>query len=115
MSKVIDGIKRHPDEVRPEIEQDPIASVVKGVDRCNNQGSMLGVFSLPKQKEYIDETQNYILPILKTARRRFPSQAPIYEKIKHLLNREIILFEAMHAEIENGFQPDAPEHSVGAA
>ncbi|WP_411839621.1 HD domain-containing protein [Paracoccus sp. ME4] len=109
LSKVVQGRKRSSDDVRRMIEEDPIASVVKGVDRANNQGSMLGVFSLEKQQEYIAETKDFILPILKTARRRFPDQEPVYENIKHLLTREIRLFEAMHAEILMRPLPEGPE------
>lgn len=95
LSKVIHGRKRSSDDVRRMIEEDPVASVVKGIDRANNQGSMLGVFSLEKQQEYIAETKDFILAILKTARRRFLDQEPVYENIKHLLTREIRLFDAV--------------------
>ncbi|MFG6080315.1 HD domain-containing protein [Paracoccus litorisediminis] len=99
LSKVIGGVKRSPADVRRMIEADPVASVVKGIDRANNQGSMLGVFSLEKQVEYIEETEGFILPILKQGRRSFPDQEPVYENIKHLLTREIRLLRALHAEI----------------
>lgn len=112
LSKVVQGRKRSPEDVRRMIEEDPIASVVKGVDRANNQGSMLGVFSLEKQQEYIAETKDFILPILKTARRRFPDQEPVYENIKHLLTREIRLFEEMHSEILKRPRPEEPAYSA---
>lgn len=111
VSKVVHGQMRSAEDVRRMIEEDPIASAVKGIDRANNQGSMLGVFSLEKQQEYIAETKDFILPILKTARRRFPDQEPLYENVKHLLTREIRLFEAMHAVILEQPQPDDPDLS----
>ncbi|MEP3669933.1 MAG: HD domain-containing protein [Roseibium sp.] len=106
LSKVVNGKKRNPEAVAEAIADNAIASVVKGVDRANNQGSMLGVFSIEKQKEQIDETENFILPILKEARKNFPQQRPVYENVKHLLVREIKLFRAMHSEIEKVSEPE---------
>lgn len=112
LSKVIDGVKRSPESVYKMISENETASVVKGIDRVNNQGSMLGVFSLGKQREYIEETETFVLPMLKIARRRFPRQEPAYENIKHILVREIRLFRAMHDEIEKGLAAAAFPETV---
>lgn len=80
-----------------EISESKIASVVKGADRIHNVQTMIGVFTLEKQKEYIQETEEYILPMLKEARRRFPRQEPAYENIKHMLMSQIELLRAVHA------------------
>lgn len=109
LSKVVNNQKRNPEAVADAISENAIASVVKGIDRANNQGSMLGVFSIEKQKEQIDETEDYILPILKRARVNFPQQRQIYENIKHLLLREIRLFQAMHMEVERRSILDDPD------
>lgn len=78
---------------------DPIASVGKGIDRINNIGSMVGVFSKTKQKKYIQEVEDYFFPMLKEARRLFPAQEPIYENIKFVLNSQIsLLKEALYNE-----------------
>jgi len=69
---------------------------VKGADRIHNVQTMLGVFDLAKQQEYIHETEEYILPTLKEARRRFPHQEPAYENIKHMLQSQIELLVAVH-------------------
>lgn len=68
---------------------DPIASVVKGFDRTRNQGTMAGVFSVEKELGYIKETETFIIPMLKKARRKFPQQEPAYENVKHMLNCQI--------------------------
>ncbi len=77
----------------------PIASIVKGADRIHNHQSMVGVFDLSKQIEYIDETQNYVLPMLKTARRVFHAQEPIYENIKNILICQIDLIKEIHNQL----------------
>jgi hypothetical protein len=56
---------------------------------------MLNVFSLTKQKYYIEETETLILPMLKQARRRFPDQEPAYQNIKLILNSQIELIRAV--------------------
>jgi hypothetical protein len=58
---------------------------------------MVGVFTIEKQRDYIQETQDYILPALKEARRRFPRQEPAYENIKHMLKSQIELLQAAHS------------------
>ena len=65
------------------ISEDAIASLVKGIYRINNLGSMVGVFSKTKQIKYVKEVEDYFLPMLKKARRSFPVQEPLYENIKY--------------------------------
>ena len=81
------------------ISEDAIASLVKGIDRINNLGSMVGVFSKTKQIKYVTEVEVYFLPMLKKARRSFPVQEPLYENIKYVLNSQIsLLKEALRYE-----------------
>lgn len=80
----------------------PVASVTKGADRINNLQSMLGVFTLEKQKAYCEETRKYFLPMLKAARRRFPEQELVYENIKLMLESQLALLAAAHAAAELG-------------
>lgn len=75
----------------------PIASIVKGCDRGNNQGSLSGQ-TPGRQMRKVEETEAYVLPMLKTARRRFPQQELAYENIKLLLRNQIELVRAVHAE-----------------
>ena len=60
---------------------------------------MIGVFTLQKQEDYLAETKEHFLPMLKRARRAFPRQEPVYENIKHALTGEIALIEAVHAAL----------------
>jgi (p)ppGpp synthase/HD superfamily hydrolase len=80
------------------IGEDPIASVAKGGDRVHNLQSMTGVFTREKQLTYIAETQTKFLPMLKTARRLFPRQETAYENIKHMMNSQLELLEALNAK-----------------
>jgi (p)ppGpp synthase/HD superfamily hydrolase len=95
--------KQHRGYTKPQVEyyrqigENKIASVVKGADRIHNVQTMLDVFTYEKQKEYIRETREFIVPMLKEARRRFPRQEPAYENIQHVLVSQAELLQAVHA------------------
>ena len=76
-----------------EITNCPIASIVKGGDRIHNFQTMTGVFTIEKQTKYISECEDFILPMLKKARRKFPSQESAYENIKLVLMSQIELIK----------------------
>lgn len=78
------------------IGEDPIASIAKGGDRVHNLQSMQGVFTREKQLKYISEARLNFLPMLKTARRLFPKQEAAYENIKHMMNSQLELLEALN-------------------
>lgn len=48
------------------IAKNPLAVFVKCMDRCNNLSTMAEGFKKPKMIQYIKETEEYILPLLKT-------------------------------------------------
>lgn len=96
MTKEFRGFKRPIQSVFDNIANDPCASIAKGADRIHNFSSMVGVFRLEKQKEYIQEGKDYFLPMLKIARRKFPQQEPVYENIKTMLNSQMTLIESIH-------------------
>lgn len=100
LTKKFRGAAKQAAEYYREIAEDRIASIVKGADRIHNVQTMVGVFTLEKQREYIAETREYILPALKEARRRFPRQEPAYENIKHMLESQIALLQAVHDALE---------------
>lgn len=58
-----------------EISQYPEAAIVKVADRCHNISTMVNAFSDEKIKGYIEETQNYILPLCKEIRRNYTEYA----------------------------------------
>lgn len=85
MTKVFRGVKRAAEEVKAAQEKDAIASIIKPLDRIHNQSTAVGVFSATKINEYVDETENWILPMVKVARRTFPSQDGAYQNAKTIL------------------------------
>jgi len=85
MTNQVDGVKKELVGYYLEMIEDPIASIAKGCDRMHNHQSMGGVFSIKKQESYIQETDDHILPMLKSARKRWVEQEPAYENIKHVL------------------------------
>jgi (p)ppGpp synthase/HD superfamily hydrolase len=85
------------------MELDPIASIVKGCDRMHNVQSMPGVFNHKKQLSYIEETETYILPMLKLARKRFPYQEPAYQNVKTMLQSQI---ELLNLTLESSLKND---------
>ena len=93
LTKEFNGQKRDPIELFNEMANSPIASVIKGVDRINNHQSMAGVFSIEKQKKYIQETREFIIPMLKKARHIHVSQEMAYENIKYVLNSQMSFVE----------------------
>lgn len=88
------GNKTSPETYYAEIAGNPIASIVKGADRINNIQTMPEVFTALKQSEYISETENLVLPMLKKARREFLEQERVYENIKLVLRSQIDLLNA---------------------
>jgi (p)ppGpp synthase/HD superfamily hydrolase len=102
MTKTFRGVKRAEQHVFDTIARNPIASIAKGADRIHNFQTMVGVFSVDKQKVYVDEGREFFLPMLKTARRMFPRQEPAYENIKHMLRTQMDLVKAIHAAAETG-------------
>ena len=96
MTKTFRGVKRNEAAVFEQIADDPIASIVKGADRIHNFGSMVGVFSIVKQKEYIKEGKEFFMPMIKKARRLHVRQEPVYENIKTMLDSQIKLITAIH-------------------
>lgn len=96
MTKKFRGYRKADADYYREIADNKIASVTKGADRIHNIQTMLDVFTYEKQKEYIQETEEFVIPALKAARRRFPRQEPAYENIQHVLISQIELLRAVH-------------------
>jgi (p)ppGpp synthase/HD superfamily hydrolase len=95
ISKKIGGMDKSPEYYYEEIATDAISSVSKGGDRIHNIQSMPKVFTKQKQEEYISETETLVLPMIKTAKRNFPEQEPVYENIKLVLISQIELIKLM--------------------
>ena len=65
------------------ISEHPKASIVKILDRCNNVSSMSGVFSKEKLVSYIDETNKYVMPLIKSTKEQFPEYGNILFVLKY--------------------------------
>ena len=96
MTKEFRGVKKSSELVFEQIGANPIASIAKGADRIHNFASMVGVFSVAKQQEYISEGEVYFLPMIKRARRLHVRQEPAYENIKLVLKSQISLIREIH-------------------
>lgn len=105
LTKKFGDYRKADTEYYRDITGNKIASVAKGADRIHNIQTMVGVFTYEKQKEYIEETETYILPALKEARRIFPRQEPAYENIRHVLVSQIELLRAVHKAYEISTSP----------
>lgn len=55
-----------------KISQNPIATMIKLLDRCNNISGMAAGFSKEKIVEYIKETEQLIYPLLQKAKSNYP-------------------------------------------
>ena len=51
------------------------ATITKIVDRCHNVSSMAGTFSKEKLIAYIEETRQYVLPLIRKAKEKYPEDA----------------------------------------
>lgn len=97
MTKKFRGYRKPDSAYYRDIVENKIASVTKGADRIHNIQTMIGVFTYEKQCEYIEETETFVIPAMKAARRRFPRQEPAYENIQHVLVSQIELLRAVHS------------------
>lgn len=96
LSKKVGGLSKSYDMYFAEMATCPIASLVKLADRAHNVQTMVGVFTIEKQKSYLKEVDSYFFPMCKTARRLFPRQYNAYENIKILLRCQSSLIRHMH-------------------
>jgi (p)ppGpp synthase/HD superfamily hydrolase len=93
LTKVYQGIKKSKEEYFLHISNCPIASIAKLCDRIHNLQSMVGVFSLEKCKEYVAESKDHFLPMVKTAQHNFPEQSKAYFNTERMLKSQIFLIE----------------------
>lgn len=96
MTKVYQGIKMPNDAYYAGMTECEIASVCKGFDRVHNLMSMLGGFDVEKRVDYIKETKEFTIPMLKKARRNFPIQESVYEVIKFVMTNQISIYTALN-------------------
>jgi len=59
------------------------ASITKLIDRCHNVSTMAGTFTTEKLKAYIEETREYVLPLLRQVKEKYPDEANILFILKY--------------------------------
>lgn len=83
-------------EYYSEMMRDEYAVIVKAADRIHNIQSMVGVFELWKREKYIEEVEEFIFPLLKAARKKYPSLFLIYINLAQLLEKQIYLIKKIN-------------------
>lgn len=107
LTRKYNGLHKDLDSYFHEITHNAVASVVKGVDRIHNVQTMVGVFSIDKQRRYIFEVEQYFIPMLKQARYLFSRQGAAYANIEKTLRSQIELIEAVHLALQIPASSDA--------
>lgn len=72
-----------------DIAQERAASIVKGLDRCDNLEHMVDVFSIEKMEQYAHEAEKVFLPMIKIAMKLFPEQMHAYQAIALRMKNQI--------------------------
>jgi len=83
------------------ILEDRAATLTKIIDRCHNVSSMAGTFSREKLVSYIEETRQYVLPLLRKAKSRYPADADIFFILKYHMTSVVDSIEATMLAYEN--------------
>lgn len=65
------------------IQKNRKACIVKVIDRCSNVSTMAGSFSKERLKQYIAETEKYILPLLDVLKNTYPEYSNIAFLVKY--------------------------------
>ena len=76
------------------ILQDRAATITKLLDRCHNVSSMAGTFSTENLKAYIEETRQYVLPLLRKAKTIYPEDSDILFVLKYHITSVVDSVEA---------------------
>lgn len=86
-----------------EIGESRTASMVKLLDRCDNVSTMAGVFTEAKIRQYIQETRDFVLPLLRQAKDQWPEESNALFVIKYHIHSVIDGLErCLDAKKENG-------------
>ena len=76
------------------IMQDRAATLTKLIDRCHNVSSMAGTFSKEKLKSYIEETRQYVLPLLRKAKNTYAEDSDVLFVLKYHMMSVVDSIEA---------------------
>lgn len=67
------------------IQKNPLAALIKCIDRCNNLACMADGFTKKKMKTYVVQTEQYVLPLLDVIK-----EVPEYNNAAWLIRYQII-------------------------
>jgi GTP pyrophosphokinase len=81
--------------------EDRTACMTKLIDRCHNVSSMAGTFSVAKLKAYIEETRQYVLPLLRKAKVRYPGDSDVLFVLKYHIVSVVDSIDETMAVFEN--------------
>ena len=73
----------------------PCASIAKGCDRIHNVASMKNIYTKEKMLSKVDETREFVIPMLKKASRMHTLQESAYQNIRHNLEVQMQLIEVL--------------------
>src|SRR5690606_24875690 len=82
LTKKFAGTHKNATEFYSALAEDREASIVKGLDRCDNLENMIGVFSPTKILDYCNEAERIYLKMLNSAAKVFPEQQHAYHTIQ---------------------------------
>lgn len=69
------------------IAESPYSAITKLFDRCDNVSTMAGVFSTEKTKSYIQETNEFVMPLYRIAKNNWPEYSDALFVLKyHILS-----------------------------
>ena len=94
LSKIVNGQKLPNSVYYAAMLDDVDVCMVKGVDRSHNIETMEGAFTPTKKRDYVQETREYTLPMLKQAKYKFPEHTNILDHLYHTLVVYVKLVEA---------------------
>ena len=77
------------------------ASITKRIDRCHNVSSMAGTFTIEKLKAYIEETREYVLPLLRQMKDKYPDEGNILFVLKYHITSVVDAIELTMQAYEN--------------
>lgn len=77
-----------------QIGENRVAAIAKLFDRCNNVSTMAGVFTLSKMEEYIQETNMYVLDLLRTSKNSWPNDSDLFFVLKYHISSLVDGLEA---------------------
>ena len=68
------------------IAENPDACMVKILDRCNNMSEMSSAFSTHRMKEYLEETERFVIPLFAVAEKKEKYRSALFLVKYHMMS-----------------------------